>query len=168
MNIRYWLKRKKNQINRVFDFLPIIWNSYDFDYRYSIDIFKKSLERQVDYLESNNSHTESASHNASRIRTAIRFMDKVYEDEYSTEYFDELHDKYGKSFFNFVPTERVDENGEPYYTLEVTYENARDDDHNREINEISRQMMLKANDKQKRAHKLLWDFVEHNIQHWWD
>ena len=168
MNIRHWLKRKKNQINRVFDFLPIIWNSYDFDYRYSIDIFKKSLERQADYLESNNSHTESASHNASRIRTAIRLMDKVYEDEYSTEYLDELHDKYGKSFFSFVPTERVDENGESYYRLEVTYEHAKDDDHNKEINKICSEMMTKSNDKQKRAHKLLWEFVEHNILHWWD
>ena len=162
------MKRFIRRVRRVLDFLPIIWNSYEFDYRYSIDIFKKSLERQADYLESSKSYTVSASHNASRIRTAIRLMDKVYEDEYSTEYLDELHDKYGKSFFNFVPTDNVDENGDPYYTLEVTYENARDDDHNKEINEISRQMMLKANDKQKRAHKLLWDFVEHNIQHWWD
>ena len=23
-------------------------------------------------------------------------------------------------------------------------------------------------EKQKRAHKLLWDFIEHNIQYWWD
>lgn len=23
-------------------------------------------------------------------------------------------------------------------------------------------------EKQKRAHKLLWDFIEHNIQWWWD
>ena len=162
------MKRFIRRVRRVLDFLPIIWNSYEFDYRYSIDIFKKSLERQADFLESDKAYTLDAKRNASRIRTAIRLMDKVYEDEYSTEYLDELHDKYGKSFFNFVPTDNVDENGDPYYTLEVTYENARDDDHNKEINEISRQMMLKANDKQKRAHKLLWDFVEHNIQHWWD
>ena len=162
------MKRFIRRVRRVLDFLPIIWNSYEFDYRYSIDIFKKSLERQADYLESTKSHTVSASHNASRIRTAIRLMDNVYDDYYSTEYFDELHEMYGKSFFNFVPTDNVDENGDPYYTLEVTYENARDDDHNKEINEISREMMLKSNDKQKRAHKLLWDFVEHNIQHWWD
>lgn len=162
------MKRFIRRVRRVLDFLPIIWNSYEFDYRYSIDIFKKSLERQADFLESDKAYTLDAKRNASRIRTAIRLMDKVYEDEYSTEYLDELHEMYGKSFFNFVPTDNVDENGDPYYTLEVTYENARDDDHNKEINEISRQMMLKANDKQKRAHKLLWDFVEHNIQHWWD
>ena len=23
-------------------------------------------------------------------------------------------------------------------------------------------------EKQRRAHKLLWDFIEHNIQRWWD
>ena len=162
------MKRFIRRVRRVLDFLPIIWNSYEFDYRYSIDIFKKSLERQADFLESDKAYTLDAKRNASRIRTAIRLMDKVYEDEYSTEYLDELHEMYGKSFFNFVPTDNVDEKGDPYYTLEVTYENARDDDHNKEINEISREMMLKSNNKQKRAHKLLWDFVEHNIQHWWD
>lgn len=164
----YWIKRKWNQIKRVFDFLPIIWNSYDFDYRYSIDIFKKSLERQADYMESNNSHTLNSKQTASRIRTAIKLMEKVYEDEYSTAYLDDLQEMYGKSFFNFKPTDQVDENGDPYYTIEITYENAKDDNHNKEINEMSNKMMLKANDKQKRAHKLLWDFIEHNIQNFWD
>ena len=27
---------------------------------------------------------------------------------------------------------------------------------------------VKVLKKQKRAHKLLWDFIEHNIQKWWD
>ena len=27
---------------------------------------------------------------------------------------------------------------------------------------------VKVIKKQKRAHKLLWDFIEHNIQKWWD
>jgi hypothetical protein len=27
---------------------------------------------------------------------------------------------------------------------------------------------VKVMKKQKRAHKLLWDFIEHNIQKWWD
>ena len=29
-------------------------------------------------------------------------------------------------------------------------------------------LMLKYREKQKRAHRLAWDFIEHNIQSWWD
>ena len=38
----------------------------------------------------------------------------------------------------------------------------------KEIDELRHEMMLLSQDKQKRAHKLLWDFIEHNIQNWWD
>jgi len=30
------------------------------------------------------------------------------------------------------------------------------------------QMMIESDIKQKRAHKLLWELVEHNIQRFWD
>lgn len=164
----YWLKRKWNQIKRVFDFLPIIWKSYDWDYHYSIDIFKKQLERQADFLESDKSHTIDAKRIASRIRTAIELMEKVYNDDYSMEHYDLLHEKYGESEFIFEETGKFDEKGEPYYRVRVNWENAIDEVHNKEIEEISRTMLKKSMEKQKRAHKLLWDFIEHNIQRWWD
>ena len=53
----YWFKRKYRQIQRVIDFLPIIWNGFDFDYRYSVELFKKSLERQAKFLESDRAMT---------------------------------------------------------------------------------------------------------------
>ena len=34
--------------------------------------------------------------------------------------------------------------------------------------EMKRKLFKESIDKQKRAHKLLWDFIEHNIQYWWD
>lgn len=106
----YWIKRKYIQIKRTLSFLPIIWRGYDWDYEYAIELFKHQLKRTADFLESNNSYALSAKTNAQKIRTAIRLMDKVYDD----------------------------------YVEDYTYE------------------------KQKRAHKLLWDFIEHNIQNWWD
>src|SRR6056300_1449064 len=32
----------------------------------------------------------------------------------------------------------------------------------------NREGFVRVLKKQKRAHKLLWDFIEHNIQKWWD
>ena len=110
MDMRYWFKRKYRQIERTLSFLPIIWKGFDFDYIYSIELFKKQLERQATFLESDRALTMEAQNNAKKIRTAIRLMDKVYDEEYGYE----------------------------------------------------------SKNKQKKAHKLLWDFIEHNIQNWWD
>ena len=127
----YWVKRKIRQIKRVIgrikrviDFLPLIWNGFDWDYLYAIQLFQKQLERTASFLESDKAYTLSAKTNAQKIRTAIRLMDIVYEERYMEEFFDS---------------------------------NSKD------IEEYKRVI-----EKQKRAHKLLWDFIEHNIQYWWD
>jgi hypothetical protein len=164
----YWLKRKYRQIQRVIDFLPIIWKGFDFDYRYSIEVFRKQLERQAKFLELDSAITLEAKNNASRIRTAVKLMDKVYDEEYGMEYMDTIEKLYGKSLYEFVELDEKDKKGDPYYRLEVTNENAVDEKHQEEIDEVRREMMKVSFEKQKRAHKLLWDFIEHNIQKWWD
>jgi len=127
----YWVKRKIRkikrvigQIKRVIDFLPLIWNGFDWDYSYAIQLFQKQLERTASFLESDKVYSLSSKTNAQKIRTAIRLMDIVYEEKYMEEFFDS---------------------------------NSKD------IEEYKRVI-----EKQKRAHKLLWDFIEHNIQYWWD
>jgi hypothetical protein len=164
----YWFKRKYRQIKRVIDFLPIIWNGFDFDYRYSLDLFKKQLERQAKFLESDRAMTLSAKHNASRIRTAIRLMDKVYDEEYGMEYIDTIEKLYGTTHYDWIALEEKDKKGEPYYRMELRNELAVDEKHQKEIDEVRNQMSIHSNEKQKRAHKLLWNFIEHNIRHWWD
>jgi len=164
----YWIKRKYRQIQRVIDFLPIIWKGFDFDYRYSIEVFRKQLERQAKFLELDSAITLEAKNNASRIRTAVKLMDKVYDEEYGMEYMDTIEKLYGKSLYEFVELDEKDKKGDPYYRLEVTNENAVNEKHQEEIDEVRREMMKVSFEKQKRAHKLLWDFIEHNIQKWWD
>jgi len=164
----YWFRRKYQQIQRVIDFLPMIWNGFDFDYIYSINLFKKQLERQAKFLESDKAYTLEAKNNASRIRTAIRLMEKVYDEDYGTECIDTIEKLYGKIHYDFVELEEKDENGDPYYTMKISNELAVDEQHQKEIDEVRHQMFLLGKDKQKRAHKLLWSYIEHNIQNWWD
>ena len=164
----YFFKRKYRQIQRVIDFLPIIWKGFDFDYRYSIELFRKQLERQAKHLESERAHTLSAPINAQKIRTAICLMDKVYDEDYATEYLDDIEFLYGKTKYEFVELDEKDENGDPYYTMKITNELAVDEQHQKEIDEVRHQMFLRSKDRQKRAHKLLWSYIEHNILKWWD
>ena len=157
----YWFKRKYRQIQRVIDFLPLIWNGFDFDYQYSIDLFKKQLERTANFLDSDRSYSMDAKQRGSRIRTAIRLMEKVYDEDYSHEYVKKLEQLYGKDVLDWN-TISV---GQERYELKYQYEKW---DNRDEIDEMKIKLFKEANEKQKRAHKLLWNFIEHNIQHWWD
>ena len=160
-NFTYFFKRKYRQIQRVIDFLPLIWKGYDFDYQYSIDLFKKQLERTANHLESNRAYGMGAKNRASRIRTAIRLMEKVYEEDYSLQYVNKLEQLYGEGVLDWI-TINVDKNE---YELKPKYEKW---DNRDEIDEMKIKLFKEANEKQKRAHKLLWRYIEHNIQYWWD
>ena len=159
-DIKYFFKRKYRQIERVIDYLPVIWRGFDFDYQYSLELFKKQLERQAKFFDSNDVYNSASKTNAQKIRTAIRLMDKVYNDEYQTEWVDKIKEQYGSDILDwgFEDTGRGD--GTSYLKYKYEDLNTR--------SKIKKQLIKESREKQKRAHKLLWDFIEHNIQYWWD
>jgi hypothetical protein len=161
----YWFKRKYRQLSRVLDFLPIIWKGYDFDYRYALDLFKHQLKRTADFLESDKAYTADAKPIAKRIRTALELMEKVYNEDYGTAYMDVIEQRYGKTNLEFIETDMY---GKGMYIVQVTNELAVDEEHQKQIDEVSYEMLKLCRERQRRAHKLLWDFIEHNIQNWWD
>lgn len=161
----YWIKRKIWQIKNVIKWLPKIWNQYDFDYSYSIEVFKFQLEKQADYLESDNAITENSKNGASRIRMILRLMDKVYDHDYGIEYQKQFEEIYGEGLLDI---KFVDTNSPKLYGLKNMYELSEDEDKVREMDQVKRNLFLNSQEKQNRAHKLLWDLVEHNIQSWWD
>jgi len=161
----YWIKRKIWQIQNVFKWLPIIWNQFDFDYSYAIDVFKFQLQKTSDYLNTDKALTMSAKDNHKRLQTIINLMDKVYNEEYGMEYYDKLIELYGADKFKhkFVPCD----DKESHY-MKYSYELTETPEMVEEINSKKRELLIKSIDKQKRAHKLLWDLIEHNIQKMWD
>jgi len=157
----HWFKRKYRQIKRAIDFFRLIWNGFDFDYIYALQLFKKQLERLANELESERANTASAAINAQKIRTAIRFMEKVYDDEYSFEYQNKIKELYGEDALDW----EFEDTDMGSTHLKYKYENW---DNANEIRKMERKLFKESQEKQKRAHKLLWDFIEHNIMYWWD
>lgn len=161
-----WIKRKIWQIKNVIKWLPKIWNQYDFDYRYSIEVFKFQLQKQVQFLESDKALTLCAKNTASRIRMVIRLMDKVYDEDYALEYQDEFEKIYGKGSLKMNFISLKDKSN--YSEMKYNYQLNEDEDMVEEMDQVHQNLFLRSHEKQKRAHKLLWDLVEHNIQRWWD
>lgn len=170
--IKYFFKRKFWQIRNVFRWLPIIWNQYDFDYNYAIKVFKFQLNKIADFMDSENAWGARSKQDAIRIRNIIKLMDKVYSEEYSMEYQDILKEMYGEDVLevSFIETDNTTFNDfsgktEKLYTMRYKYESW---DNAEEIEIIKNELFLMSQEKQRRAHKLLWELIEHNIQGWWD
>ena len=178
----YWFKRKYRQIKRVLDFLPIIWKGYDWDYKYATDLFAHQLGRMADHFESDKAYATSAKNTAKRIRTTLKLMKLVGDEEYATEYFD-----YEEVEHYFEPCE--DDKG--YSTMETDYISERYDEflakypliHKRVLGgegpwelwkgattfEDKRTIVMNiAHLNQERARKTLHKLIERNIQSWWD
>jgi hypothetical protein len=162
-DIRYFFRRKYQQIRRVIDFLPMIWNGFDFDYMYAIELFEKQLERTADFMESDKAMTVDADKRAKRIRTAVELLKKTYDEEYACEYQDQLKEIFGENVldFRFEPTEY--DNGSSYLKWEYEYWDNAD-----EVNKV-RDVLFKASQaKQRKAEDLVWRYIGHNIRGWWD
>ena len=153
-------KRFYQGAKRLLEFTPIVWKSYDWDYQYSIDLFKFQLLRTAKYLEKYG-HLENSKYNAQRIRTVCRLMDKVYNEEYQDEAYDKLTKLYGKAAFRFETISA----GKDMYSLKMKYESYPNAE---EIRKTNQEYIKKAQEKHEKAHRLLWKLIEHNIRGWWD
>jgi len=165
-NIR-WFFRK---IRRVIEFIPHIWRGYDFDSQYAVDLFKYQLERMATFLESEKALNTRAKEDAQRIRTTLRLMEKVYDEDYACEYQDKMKELYGKEAmeYNFIK-DGTFESGqtipEGHYLLEQNWENYENAG---EINEMQSKLFKESSEKQEKAHRILWEMIEHRIRWWWD
>ena len=163
-----YLKQFIRRLKRTIDFLPIIWKGYDFDYRYAIELFQYQMERTADFMESEKSMTMDANIRASRIRTAVELLEKVYNDEYSSEWQDKLKNLYGENVIDWEFIEldvKSNYDGQPLYEIKWEYEKW---DNSEEVENVKQQLFKESKEKQQKAEKLVWEFISHNIRYWWD
>lgn len=158
-NIRWFFRRLK----RVWDFLPIIWKGYDFDYAHAINLFKYQLERTADFMESDKAMTVDADIRAKRIRTAIELLQKVYDEDYGCEYQTKMKELYGPTILDFWFEDTGYGDGSSYlrHSWELRSDSA-------DVKLAFDKLFKESQEKQKRAEELVWKFISHNIRGWWD
>lgn len=162
--VRYSIKRFFWRIRNICKWIPLLWKQFDFDYGYAVDTFKFQLIKLADFMESDKAYTVDAKQRAKRIRTAIKLMEKVYNEDYACEYQDQLKEIYGDRKFVFTPIPDKPE----YSTLDYEYDVEYSPEQLKGIETIEHELFLKSKAKQEKAHRILWEFIEHNIRGWWD
>jgi hypothetical protein len=151
------------QLNRSLAYFKHSWGGYDWDYSYSIKMFQYSLERLADKLDSNSAYGTNAKSRASRCRMIAKLMERVNGEYYAMKYAEVLENMYGKC--EMVTKDLGDGR---YELVGWKWEKAVNDKHNDAINDLSRELMIWCEEKQKRAEILLWKLVAHNIKYFWD
>lgn len=146
-------------IKRMIKWFPIIWKTREYDYRYALDVFSFQLEQIKNYLESEKAHTLHAKDHASRIKTCIELMAKVYDQDYFDEHYRKIVSLYGNYTWNFESDSGF---------LEKIWEKPYTKEELKQIEYETSVLFMESCKKQKRAHKILWKFIEHNIMNWWD
>jgi hypothetical protein len=151
------------QLNRSLAYFKHSWGGYDWDYSYSIKMFQYSLERLANRLDSNAAYGTNAKSRASRCKMIAKLMERVNGDYYAMKYAEVLENMYGKC--EMVTKDLGDGR---YELVGWKWEKAVNDKHNDAINDLSRELMIWCEEKQKRADILLWKLVAHNIKYFWD
>ena len=161
--IKYSIRRFFWRIKNICKWIPLLWKQFDFDYGYAVDAFKFQLIKLAEFMESDKAYTVDAKERAKRIRTAIRLMEKVYNEDYGCEYQDQIRELYGNREFVFTPIPDKPD----FSSLEFVFDEKYDQEQLKSIGEIEHELFLKSQAKQKKAHRILWKYIEHNIQGWW-
>ena len=156
------LRQFCNRVKRTIEFLPIIWKGFDFDYGYAIELFQYQLQRTAEYLNSNKASTVEAKRNAHRILTTVTLMDKVYNDEYDMAWIHQIQQEYGENVLD-VKFKKVEES--EYVEMIAEYESWENAE---EIKMRIQELSKLSREKQARAERLLWQWINHNIRYWWD
>ena len=158
----YWIKRKIWQIKNLIKWFPVIWNQYDFDESYAIEVFIFQLNKIADFLDSDKACTVSAKANASCIRKTTKLLQDVMDEKFAMEYQNNFKECYGEVKFKFESTDnpKLNQLKWKFPTIDGMTEE--------ELDKIYTKMFHESQAKQEKAHNLAWRLVANHIRGWWD
>ena len=165
-NITYPVRRFFSKIKNVFRWLPTIWKDEDYDDHFINEIFIKKLEHTRDFFLSDRTHILEAKKVAAEIQEAI---DRLHMTRDSWEFYEEpvndmITEKWGKSKFNFIPTN--DGTGSSY--MELEHENVKTPEDEEQYLKEFREAMNKARKDYRKDKKEAYKFIAKHIDGWWD
>ena len=136
-----WYDLKFGIKNLIFWF-PKIWKLRDFDYGYGVDLFISYLK----VLRKGMNKYQSYIGYENDIRRIDTFL-KLYDFYIELEYFKEYEEKLRKEGIPSIS-----------YNTYLTSEQE----------ERKSELFKECLDKEKRLKKILWKYLEYNLEYWWD
>lgn len=154
------------RVQNVLRWLPTIWNDRDWDDSYITEILIRKLEFTRDFYLSDKPYSSEAKRTADEIQEAIS---RLHQTRDSWEFYEDpaheaIEKKWGKSKFNFIPTN--DGTGSSY--LEIEHENVKTSEDEEQYSKEFRAAMKQAREQYMKDKIKAYKFIAKNIDKWWD
>lgn len=151
-----WLNSFVESVKNTVKWLPVIWKDKHWDHYYILEILKKKLEFQREYLVKNNRNLGVPNDNY-YITVCLNLIERLQCDFYELEYVDDNFDEVAYLKDNkllYKQTQIYLSKNQHRYCVPVT----------------DKQLELRTAGqlKHKKAKKLLFKILEEKIEGWWD
>ena len=156
------IRRFKDRVVRLVEYIPVIWKTHDWDHAYTTTILAYQLNRQANYIESKK-HIADWKYVSERIRLAAKLIKAEDEGMYINPATDLFEAEWGQSDFKFEP---YGENSSIFIGL--VWENAKDSEENEMANDRFSEIMTEAAYKDAKAVRLGWKIIQKDMKTWWD
>lgn len=161
-NIGYKIREVAIGIKNIFRWIPVIYKDRDWDQSYIFNILKFKLTKHADCLEKRKFYV-GVEYDVSRMRLCINLIDKINEEYYSQKLYYKHCEKWGKTIFNFTPSEK-----EGLNNLDITHEKVITPEDKEQERKESSEMYQKGQEMEAKAQRLLFELLDMHIQRWWD
>lgn len=149
-----------HRINKVLDYLPILWYDYDWDYVYFYVILKKKIDRMIPVFKEG--HLKGSDQTVKELKICSHILDRLINDIYSKERCEKSFKKYG-SLQWVTASGTVHDSPEAQTPYNLVYERH----HERAVKEV-RRLHKRADIRKKEDLALLCNIIRRKSQTWWD
>lgn len=167
-NFLNFFQRKPKQIKRLIKWFPLIWNLYDFDYIYALDVFKFQLEALRDNIKKNG-FMENSKITAERIDLILRLMDRAYYNTYSEIYWQSNQiSEILKPYEHLLGFETESIKNGSLYELKFKYEKECSKEEIEIIQKEKIRVIKELENKELKAKELMWKLLAKDFDKFWD
>lgn len=156
------MRRLWERVCRVIDWLPVIWNDYDFDSAYLYPYMLKKLERLEPAIR--NGCASNSEEVSREVRTAIALLKRIINRDYSANAYVWVEREYGDFSENvMLPTEN-----DNVLRFETRPKYPMSDKEFRRAKKQQLRAFMHARHVETQDKKYLFQYLAKHINKWWD
>ena len=166
-NLRSFLENIPNNIIMICQWIPILWNNWDWDYNFLMDVMQYKIQRMSNHIKEHDRLMNSQKY-AAQMQLCADTIQRLREDNYIEHEVEEHNSKWGQLICESIPLEEEHPSFGILYKMDLYHEKARElglEDQEQE----EMQALRELEDARRQADwDLLFSQMRENIQSWWD
>jgi hypothetical protein len=157
-----FIRNVPSNIVTICQWIPILWNNWDWDYNYFLTIVQYKIRRMSKHIKEHG-HFVNSDEVCAQMDECVEIIDRFFKADYVKEETAAHKEKWGETIYECIPCET-----EGHFRLDIYSAKARE----LELEEQERKEILaiyNLNDKRSEEDlDRLFELMRDKLQYWWD